>query len=183
VIFTAVFLPVLSNTTWFQQGVLRKGNLAIRESYWTLAKPLITDSPAHLIFGHGVDSLTSQSSSGGPGVGISQSLSTAPTLTTIGPHNQFVRVLLEQGLVGILLVAGWLGGACVGAVARIRAVPAELRPVLAALVGATVGFALVASASDSMRHPPSLAVIALISGTLVTVTGLVGKREGQGGIA
>jgi O-antigen ligase len=181
VIFSVVFLPALSTATWYQQGVLRKGNLAIRESYWTLAKPLITDSPQDLVFGHGIDSLTSQSSTGGPSVGISQSLSTSPTLTTIGPHNQFVRILLEQGLVGILLVAGWLGGACIAAIARVRTVAPELRPVIAALVGATISFVLVASANDSMRHPPSLALIALVTGMLVTITASAGKDNRQGG--
>lgn len=169
-IFTTLFLPALSSTTWFQQGVLRKGNLQIRESYWALAEPLITDSTTDFLVGHGVDGVVSQSSTGGPGAGISQGLATSPTLTSIGPHSEYVRLLLEQGVFGLLLVAGWIGGAALGAVARVRRIPNELRPAAAALVGATVSFALVASAGDSMRHPPSLAAIALVTGMLVTIT-------------
>jgi O-antigen ligase len=181
VLFAAVVLPALTGSTWFQEGIVRPGNLTARQSYWHLAGPLITDSTQHLVFGHGVNSLVE----GSPEVGgtIDAGLGTTPTLTEIGPHSQYVRMLLEQGVLGLVLLAAWLIGAPALALARLKAVPPAARPLAGALAGATLSFIIVSFANDSMRHPPSVAAIAIVTGMLATIggtaaAGSLGTRDG-----
>jgi len=140
-LFAVAFLPTLEATTWFQQGLLRQGNLQIRESYWSLARPLVTDSTQHVLVGHGVNSLVA----GNPDLNAS-----------IGP--------------GLNVMLVWFVGAPARAVVRIHALPRELRPAVGALVAAIASFLAISFAGDSMRHPPTLAAVALATGMLVTLS-------------
>jgi O-antigen ligase len=160
-------LPVLSQTSWFQLGVERGGTLAVRESYWTLAGKLIVDSPEHLLIGRGLNSLVVGSRPELGGVGAS--LAETPDLIVEGAHNQYVRTLLEQGLLGIALILLWLGGTIGVAARRMSGLPYTERRLLAGLVGAVVSFLVVSLAGTSMRDTISFSVIALLTGIAVTV--------------
>jgi O-antigen ligase len=162
-----VVLPRVENTNWFQQGVLRHGDLAVRQTYWTQAWPLITNSPTHLAVGHGINSLLV----GRPGTpGQPQSdLAGVPFLLAIGPHNQYVRTLLEEGLVGLILLLGWLVGSLARARGAIRCTAPVNRPLLAAFAAATASFMVVELAGDAMRNPPSVALVALLTGMIATI--------------
>src|SRR5204862_511540 len=103
-----VVLPRIEGTRLFNEGIVHPGTLTARVSYWSLARPLITDSREHLLFGRGVNALpTGNKTAADP---LSGGLAATPLLTTIGPHSQYVRILLEQGLLGISLMAVWLLG-------------------------------------------------------------------------
>jgi hypothetical protein len=174
VLLATVVLPKLETNTFFQQGVIRPGNLTERGSYWSLAAPLIVESRLHLAVGHGFNSLIV----GRPGVDgtIGAGLSASPTLSKIGPHNQYVRTLLELGLIGSALMLVWLVGAPARAAARVRGAPA-LRPVVAGLAGAVAAFMVAAFANDALRHPPSVAMAALVTGMLVALSMAPARSE------
>lgn len=160
-------LPTLSQTSWFQLGVERGGTLSVRESYWTLAAKLITDTPEHLLVGRGLNSLDAgaRPQLGGLGVGLAET----PDLITNGAHNQYIRTLLEQGLVGLALIFLWLGGALVVAVRRLHSVPYPQRRLLAGLAGAIVSFLVVSFADTSLNDTVSFSIISLLTGLAVTL--------------
>jgi O-antigen ligase len=159
-------LPRLETSTSFQQGVLRKGTFGARISYWHEAWPMITDSSRHLFLGHGFNSLVVVNGEV-PGR-VDTEIAASPDLRQRGPHNQYVRTLLEEGLVGFALLMLWLLGTMrLGVVTLGRARP-EQRQTIAAHVGAIASLVVVATAGDSLRHPGTLAVVALITGSLVS---------------
>jgi O-antigen ligase len=162
-----VALPTLSQTSWFQLGVQRKGTLAVRESYWTLAGRLIVDSPEHLLVGRGLNSLAAgaRTQLGG----VAASLAETPDLLSAGAHNQYIRTLLEQGVAGLALVLLWLGGAVVVVMRRISTLPPARRPVVAGLAGASVSFLVVSIADTNLRDTVSFSIIALLTGLAITL--------------
>ena len=170
VILLATFiLPQLENNSFFYEGVIRPGNLRERESYWTLAIPLITDSSQHLALGHGTNALLA----GRPGVEgtVGAGLSASPTLSKLGPHNQYVRTLLELGLAGGVLMLVWLVGAPARVALRARRISPQARLLAGGLAGAMAAFLVSSLANDTLRHPPSVAFAALATGLLVTLAG------------
>ena len=85
---------------------MRPGSLSVRESYWSAAWPVIVNSPKHLIVGHGINSLvrdpTGREALADPQIDIAA----VPTLSTLSPHSQYVRTLVEGRPLG--LDAAWL---------------------------------------------------------------------------
>jgi O-antigen ligase len=161
-----VVLPRISSAAWYQKGVLRGGTLAARQSYWALSWPLITNSREHLLLGHGINSLVVGRPEL-PGT-IDPDIATVPTLSIRGPHNQYVRTLLEEGLVGLGLLLAWLLGAgAMGARAAWRATT-TVRPFLAAGTAALASVAIGGLVDDVLRHPPTFAVVAVITGMVVS---------------
>lgn len=162
--FALVLLPRISHAAWYQKGVLRGGTLATRQSYWAVSWPLITNSREHLLFGHGINSLLVGRSEL-PGT-IQPDIATEPTLTIRGPHNQYVRTLLEEGLLGLGVLLAWLvGTAAMGARSAWRATID--RPLLAAGTAAIASLVVGSLVDDVLRHPPSFSVVALITGLVV----------------
>jgi O-antigen ligase len=162
----AFTLPRLEASTSFQQGVLRKGTFGARISYWHEAWPMITDSSRHLFLGHGFNSLVVVNGEV-PGK-VDAEIAASPDLRARGPHNQYVRTLLEEGLIGFGLLMLWLLGAMRLGVVTLRRAAARHRCTIAAYVGAITSLVVVSTAGDSLRHPGTLAVAALITGSLVT---------------
>jgi O-antigen ligase len=157
-------LPAIQRALWFQEGVLRHGTLEARQSYWSEAFPLATNTPRHLLIGHGVNSLVvgRPELPGEP----DPDLATAPTLLAVGPHNQYVRTLLEEGVVGLSVLLLWLSAPVVAGVRGIRRGVVADTAVAAAATGATVSFMVVSAAADSLRNPPSFVAIAIATGLL-----------------
>jgi O-antigen ligase len=166
VVLVSAVLPRLDADLTFRQGVLRTGTFGARISYWHEAWPLIVDSPEHLFFGHGFNSLVVATGEipgrADPGLGR------APDLRAHGPHSQYVRTAFEEGLVGLGLLLTWLLGALRAGVLAARRAPSRRRYVIAAYVGAIGSLVVVAAAGDALRHPGTLAVIAVLSGSLVS---------------
>lgn len=167
-------LPTVSQTRWFQQGVTRGGTLTVRESYWNLARRMISDSPQHLLFGRGINSMVvgARPELGGLQADIAES----PDLISAGTHNQYVRTLMEQGLVGLSLIALWLGGTLVLALRGIGRVAAADRSLVAGLAAATISFLVVSFIDNTIRDPNSLAVIACLTGLLVSFCNPTGRK-------
>jgi O-antigen ligase len=159
-------LPAVSGSGWYQKGVLRQGTLAERETFWSGAWPVIEDSRHSFLLGHGINSLVvgRPELPGTPAPDIAAS----PTLSRYSPHNQYIRTLVEQGLVGLaLLVAAFLA-VLLKAVSLALRVPG-LRTPAAAAAGAVSAFAVISLVGDSLRHPPTFAVVATIAGLVAGV--------------
>ena len=164
-------LPRLSQSTGFQQSFVRSGNLAARESYWKLALPIVASSPTHLFFGLGAEAAEAARQNGlTPRV-----LASAPVLVQHGTHNQYVLTLLEQGLIGLLLLVGWLA-TVVGS--GIRAARRSWSPDVSALTGAVVAVGVIMLANNALLHVPSFCVLACAAGLLVTLSSSSSREPG-----
>lgn len=159
-IIVVVVLPRVENTRTFQQGIIRPGNLAVRESYWKLALPIITASPHNAISGIGAEQ-TLVPRYGGT---MPSTLASSPVLIEHGTHNQYILTALEEGLVGLLALVVWIAATIR---TGLRTVRREHDSLSAALVGATVTFAVTMLANNALLHPPSFAMIALVSGLII----------------
>jgi O-antigen ligase len=151
-------LPALEQSTLFQRGVVRPGNLAGRASYWRLAIPIAETSAANLSVGIGSARMLAARQGGS----IPAELAAAPVLIDHGTHNQYVLALVEQGLVGLGALVAWLAATVLMGVKRIRAGD----PATAALVGSMIAFAVVLLANNAILHPPSFSIAAMTSGLL-----------------
>jgi O-antigen ligase len=166
IVATVVLLPQIESTSWFQHGVLRHGTLASRETFWAEAKFVIRDSTQHEIVGHGPDSLI---------VGLpwapgdpQSDISRFPDLTFQGLQNQYLRMLVEAGAVGLALFLVWIGGAILkGTRAAFRDVPR--RREIAAGVAGCVAFCVTSLVGDTLREPQVFVVAALLSGIVVSL--------------
>jgi O-antigen ligase len=164
VVGALLVLPRVENAVWYQSCVLRKGDFAIRQAYWKDAWPVIFNSPTHAAVGHGINSLL-VGTSAIPGT-PSPDIASNPTLSRFSPHNQYVRTLVEQGVVGLGLLLAWLGTAVAVGFRLARRASGANRGTIAALVGAGASFLVVSFANDSLRHIPTLAVIAAVTGLI-----------------
>jgi O-antigen ligase len=174
-------LPKVAGTSWYEQGVVRPGSLSVRESYWSAAWPVIVNSPEHLLVGHGINSLihdpTGREALADPQIDIAA----VPTLSTLSPHSQYVRTLVEEGVVGLVLLLAWLGlSLLLAARGAWRAPPLDRAP-LAACAAAVACFLIGAYVSDALRETTPFAIVALASGVGVTLAGSGRRAEGEAG--
>jgi O-antigen ligase len=169
VVFLLAVLPHLAGKDWYQEGVTRHGNLADREFRWRSAWPVITNSTTHLVVGHGFNSLLVGRPTGLTGQPDAD-LAAVPILIRDSPHSQYIRTLLEQGLVGLGLLVAWLLGSVGRAVGAVRkaTLRAEDRALLAGCAAGIVSFMVVSSAGDGLRDPSSLAIVALLTGLVAS---------------
>lgn len=166
-------LPVVSHTSWFQEGVTRGQTLQFRESYWAVTEPLITDTPAHLLFGRGLNSFTA---AGEPALGsVQASLAEIPGPLAQTTHNQYLQTLVEQGVVGLALYVCWLLGTVATGFRSIRRVAPADRRIIAGLVGATVCFLVSSFADSSFLESGPFVVVALITGLVVSLSAPAGR--------
>lgn len=173
VVFLAT-LPMLSHTTWFQLGVTRGQTLQFRESYWAVTEPLIIDSPVHLLFGRGLNSLAAAAE---PRLGnVQASLAEIPGPVTRTPHNQYVETLLEQGAIGLMLNLCWLLGTVAIGFRSIRRVARSDRRIIAGLVGATISFVVASFADSSFRVDNDFVIVALLTGLAVSLCAPAWRR-------
>ncbi len=165
-----VVLPQLEDTRTFQQGIVRPGDLAARESYWKLALPIIVASPHNAIFGIGSER-TLIPRYGGT---MPAALASAPVLVQRGTHNQYVLTALENGAVGLLALVLWLA---LTIRMGLRTARKEHDPLSAALVGALLAFAVTMSADNALLDPPCFAAVALVAGLIVARASMEGSRS------
>lgn len=163
-----VLLPRLEHASWYQKGVLRSGTFGQRQTFWAASWPVITNSPDHLLLGHGINSLLIAR---GQLVGAQPygDISKVPTLLDQSPQSQYIRTLIEEGSVGLAFLAAWLlGTVALGArYAWRRDRPDRL--VVAAATAAVVSLITAMFATDSLRQPTTLGLLSLLSGLLVTL--------------
>jgi O-antigen ligase len=167
VVITIVFLPRIETMTWFQKGVVRGGTLTSRQVVWNQTQGLITDSRGHELLGHGINSLVvgTRWLPGEPDPDIAA----VPGLALQGAQNQYIRTLIEGGLLGLLLLLGWVLGTVVkGASAALRGI--VKRRDVAALVAACVAFCVAALVEDALRQTQTFVVLALVTGLIVSLS-------------
>jgi O-antigen ligase len=166
-VITIVVVPRIEGMTWYRQGILRQGTFAQRQVYWSSALPIVANSPEHLMVGHGIDSLLI--ARGALSGAVAPDIANTSTLVEDSPHSQYIRTLIEEGVIGLGLLLAWLmGAALVGARSAWRSV--HQRPILAAGTGAIVSTAIAAFATDSLRHPPTFGVLALLTGLVINLS-------------
>ena len=167
-------LPMVSHTNWFQLGVTRGQTLQFRESYWAVTEPLVVDSPAHLLFGRGLNSFTAADE---PALGsVQASLAEIPGPLTQTTHNQYLQTLVEQGVIGLMLYLCWLLGTVVVGFRNIRRVDPGDRRIIAGLVGATIAFVVASFADSSFLEASPFAVVALLTGLTVSLCAPAGRK-------
>jgi O-antigen ligase len=163
VVFALVVLPQIGGKSWYREGVTRSGTLANRQSRWAVAWPVITNTPTHVVFGHGINSLLVGHPSGLSGEPQAD-LAAVPILVKDSPHSQYVRTLLEQGFLGFGLLLAWLLGSIGTGLRAVSRASAGDRAVLAGSVAGIVSFMVVALVDDNLRDPAGFATVALLSG-------------------
>jgi O-antigen ligase len=160
-----VVLPRLEATSTFQQGIVRPGNLTARESYWSIALPILTASPHNFIFGIGTATLET------PGLSVGAltpaAVALRPQTFSNSLHSEYVTILVEQGLVGLAAAAFFLLSAFLP-VARIARQAAD--PQCAALAAALVAVAIVMAVDTVFLDPASFSLIMLATGLAAAVS-------------
>jgi O-antigen ligase len=157
-------MPRVAGASWYQEGVLRQGTFSERQSYWAESWTLATDSTDHLVLGHGINSLVIGQSElpGTPDTDIAG----FPELTVHGPHSQYVRTFVEEGLLGVALLLAWIGGSIVTGVRQAWRAGQD-RSLIAAAAAALISVAIVSFVDDTLRDPPTFVLVALLAGLLV----------------
>jgi O-antigen ligase len=169
VLVAGIFLlPRVTGRSWYQEGIQRKqvNTLAIRQSYWAGSWPVILNSPAHTFIGHGVNSLDTLPNSRlvqNPQPDIADT-----PLAAHSPHSEYIRILVEEGFVGLILMFGWIVGAAAWAAFMAVKLPYKERAFFAAGAAALVSLLIVSFVDDTLRHDPSFAISALIAGLVMS---------------
>ena len=151
--------PSLQRSTTFQEGIVRPGALTVRESYWSAALPIVTSSTHNFVLGTGLESLEA------PRVGnnayIPLQLAATPQVWVQSLHNQYVTTLVEQGLLGLLVLLAFL----VTTFESAASVARRARDPVAAAVAATVlAMAVVMSVDTMLIVSPAFAMLMFAAG-------------------
>lgn len=155
-----VILPALEQSKTYQQGILRGGTLATRETYWSIALPVATANAHNLLLGLGTGALETTSKTGGS-VSLPAYLAVAPNLVSNSLHSQYVTVLVEQGLLGLAALAVFLA-LCIFSMARAAWVRRD--PMAAAIATSILGIAIIFSVDTMLLDGPSSAMLLFASG-------------------
>jgi O-antigen ligase len=167
--------PAATQSTTFREGVVRSQTVSARQSFWSLVPGLATDSGSHLAFGRGFDVFF------GTGLVDHHLAENNLLLDEGGPHNDYLRALVEEGLVGLIAYLVWLLGAAWIGMRRVH----KLRPrsadrtVLAGFTGAVVCYAVASLTHDTSHNVPSLMIVGIMSGILVTLAKSPGSQSDQ----
>ncbi len=164
-IATIVFWALPSGATQssgFQEAVVRSQNVTGRFSLWAASPRLILDSPTHLVFGRGFDTFYSTGVSAEPPGG-------SPLWAEGGPHDDYLRALVEEGVVGLVFLVGWTLGSVRVGVRELWRLPARTpqRSVLGALTGTVVCYIIASIGHDVSHNEPSLVAVAIFTGVLM----------------
>jgi O-antigen ligase len=167
----------MQNSQAYQSGVVRPGSTTARLTLLRQAWPLATDSYRHAIFGRGFRAFMHPEF----GAHDRATLGNGFLLNRGGPHNDYMRTILEEGLVGLVLLLGFLLIPVRLGVRRARSLLAgsEERLLVAGLTGAAVCYALVGFFHDLSNNVQDLTVGALILGLLVTSTQRRSRSDGE----
>jgi O-antigen ligase len=178
VVVASIFLlPRVTGRSWYQEGVERRqvNTLAIRQSYWAGAWPVILNSPAHIFVGHGVNSLNTL-----PNSRLVQSpqpdIADTP-LASNSPHSQYVRTLVEEGFIGLIVMLGWTVGAAAWAAFMALRLPFEQRGFYAAGAAGLISLLSVSFVDDTLRHDPTFAIGALLAGLMMSAAARRGETR------
>lgn len=151
--------PALQSNTTFQKGVLRPGTLTQRESYWGVALPVATANLHTFVFGIGTGALEAPRTSSS--AAVAQNVAVTPQLTVNSLHSQYITTLLEQGVVGLLLLVAALVLAAGRAAYTARTAGSALA---ASVTAGIVGIAVIMSVDTALLDGPSFAMLMVVLG-------------------
>ncbi|MGO9961508.1 MAG: O-antigen ligase family protein [Solirubrobacteraceae bacterium] len=158
-------LSSLETSKLISAGIIRSDTVADRFSFLKLAVPLLDDRTSHLLYGRGFDAFEA---TGAEDAGMASS----PVLIVRGgPHDDYIRAILEQGVIGLGLILIWLGGSVLIGLRTVRRLPvgSDRRLLVAGLTAATFSYMLASFFHDLQHDIPDLSIAALITAILVTV--------------
>lgn len=162
----AILLPLLGQSSVFQQGIVRPGTFAQRESYWTAALPISTSSVHNLVFGLGTGTLEVPSVARGDPIPAAEAAT--PQVYRISLHNEYVSTLFEQGLIGlsalILLLVAVL-------FTLVRHARATRDPISAGVAASVVALAVDMAANTALLHGPTMSMLMLAAGLAAGLAG------------
>ncbi len=160
-----IALPRLESSSVFQQGIVRPGQLTARESYWSLALPIVFSNPHTFLVGVGTTALeTPAISSTAP---IASQLADAPQVFTNSLHSQYVTTLVEQGVLGLLLLCVFL---VIPALTAGRRARTSRDPLYAGLAASITAIAVVMAVDTALLHGPSFALLMVAAGLAGSAT-------------
>lgn len=161
-------MPYAARSHTYQAGVVRSQSTSSRQTFLNVALPLAVDTKTHFLFGRGYYAFDSPTGQHDP-----HFTSINPTLWLVqgGPHDDYVRALLEQGVIGLLLLLGWLGSALRAGLRVTLRLPAgsDERFLVGTLTAAVVSFCVASLFHDLSHSVPNLTIASLMVGMLVTV--------------
>jgi len=158
-----LLLPQIDQSPLIQQGLLRSGTFAHRESLWELAIPIATTDARSILVGKGAFITLS----GEYGGSIPAELGSAQDLIEQGTHNQYVLHFLEQGLLGLGALVAWLG---LTFLRGLRLARRSSERVAAALTAALLSFSITLTVGNGLLHSPSFALAAFVSGLIASAS-------------
>lgn len=158
-----VALPALEQNATFKQGVTRGGELQARESYWSLALPIAFASPHNFIFGLGTGILEIPAQA--PDAPLPLSIASAPQVFENSLHSEYMTILVEQGIVGLMSFALLL--VC-GFGAALRAAYATSDATYAAVTASILSMAVACYVDTVVIHAPSLTMFMVAMGFAAT---------------
>jgi O-antigen ligase len=157
-----VFRGHISNAQAYRQGVIRPGSTSGRLDFLHQSWPMATDTPRHFLVGRGYYAYLRNPT---PDANM---LAHPVIVERGGPHNEYVRALLEQGVIGLILLVAWLGYAMRAGVRAVRRGEGDDRLMLVGLLGAAVAFVAAGFFHDLAHNSPDLSIACVILGLLVT---------------
>lgn len=155
-------------------GLVRGNTISTRQNLLADSLPLIDDSTSHLLFGRGFDAFEAFSGRRD----LNMAVRTDLWLKQGGPNDDYVRTILEQGLLGLLAVVAWLLGSLACGIRACVRLPtgSAMRTTLAGLSAAALCYAVAASGHDEAHNIAALSIAALITGILVSAAVLSRKQ-------
>ncbi|TMK97689.1 MAG: hypothetical protein E6G34_08290 [Actinobacteria bacterium] len=158
-------LEALATSRVVGEGLVRSSTIAERANLAAAAKAVMSDSTMHLAFGRGFDALEATGK-------LDANLASYPDLWFAhhGPNNDYLRAILEQGIVGLGVILAWLAGALWLGITTCWVLPknSPSRTVIAGLTAATLGYMVAAAGHDFLHNVADLSIAALVTGVLVS---------------
>ena len=161
-VVAAVVYPQAKHSETFQLGIQRKETFQDRNNEWRQSLPIAYDSASHLIIGRGIGVISF-------GTNLDPALASTQ-LPTRSAHNDYLRTLVEQGLLGVLLFIGLYASVVARALTHARFQPPGTRRLASAFAGVALCFAVGGTANDVFLFTPAVALMALAAGLCTTLT-------------
>jgi len=155
----------LDRSKLVNSGLLRTTSNNFRLSFYGLAFPLADDTTQHLLFGRGFEAFEAHGN-------FDVNMADAPLLIQRGgPHDDYLRAVLEQGMIGLIFLLVWLGGSVLIGIRTCLSLPkgSDQRLLIAGLTAGVAGYMLASFFHDLTHNVPDLSIAALITGILVSV--------------
>jgi O-antigen ligase len=152
-------LPAFQKSTIVQKGILRGNTFSQREGYWTTALPIALHSAHNLVLGIGTAKLEVATLT--PTAVVPSLLAVRPQVFTTSLHSEYVTLLVENGLIGVLVLGFMLG---IPTVRAARFARAQHDHAFAAMAVAMVAAGIIMTVGTSLLDGASCSLIFMCAG-------------------